>query len=623
MKVSKEIAYAEENSYLNELFQNAQEAIVVADRDGRVLRINKEFTRLFGFSEVEVSGKCVDSLLVPSKLKDNAYNITTMAVQGENVVMDTVRQTKEGALIDVSVLASPIESNGNNAAAFAIYRDITERKKTERTLEQKIEFNKIISYVSSRFIAFSNFDEAVTQCLARIAEFTAASIAMLFQFRGSESNLDCTHVWSKNGNPSKEMKDQSLPLAKLAWLKTRLKEQSVLHFEDIGNLPLQAEAEKKMFEALGVKSCIMLPLRMRSHLAGFIGLCDSKKNGLVNNGDFTLFNTLSMIIGDAFERKNAEDALIESEDKYRSVVERASDGIAVLQNGKIIFVNARLAEMWGGEVKDLMHHPILDFLHPNEVSKVMERYRKRMSGEDVQPIYETIMKCKDGYYVHVELNVGVISYQGKKASLVFVRDISERKQAQTWRNVLEGSIQAIAMTLEMRDPYTAGHQQRVTRLACAIAEEMGLTDNQIEGLHFAGLIHDIGKVTIPAEILSKPGRLTETEFSIIKNHPDVGYDILKKIDFPWPVARIVRQHHEYINGSGYPQGLKGDQILIEAKILTVADVVEAMASHRPYRPALGIESALEEIKFGKGSRFEPDVVDACVKLFETDSFKLD
>jgi putative nucleotidyltransferase with HDIG domain len=246
-----------------------------------------------------------------------------------------------------------------------------------------------------------------------------------------------------------------------------------------------------------------------------------------------------------------------------------------------------------------------------------------MAGEEVPPIYQTIMLSKDGSDVHVELNAGIIPYQGQQASLVFVRDVSERKLAQTWRNVLEGSIQAIAMTLEMRDPYTAGHQQRVTRLACAIAEELRLSEMQIEGLHFAGLIHDIGKVTIPAEILSKPGRLTETEFSIIKNHPHVAYDILKKIDFPWPVARIVRQHHEYIDGSGYPQGLKGDQILIEAKILTVADVVEAMASHRPYRPALGIDSALEEIKYGRGNRFDPDVVDACVKLFETESFNLE
>jgi len=621
--MSRENALMVKDSYLHELFKNAQEAIVVADRDGLVLRINREFTRLFGFSEPEVLGKCVDTLLAPQEYQDKATNITKMAVQGENVVMDTVRRTKDGTLVDVSVLASPIESNGDIAAAFAIYRDISDRKKTECALEQKIKFNKIISSVSARFVTVSDFDEAVHQSLADIGEFTDASSAALFQFRDSEPLVDCPHEWCKNGIPLEKSKKQAPPLEKLFWLNKRLQEQTVLHFEDIKNLPLQAEAEKAIFETLGAKSCLILPLRIRGNLVGFIGFFNPKKNGVWDNGDFTLFDTLSMILGDAFERKKANDKLIESEDKYRSVVERANDGIAVLQEGKIIFVNERLAEMWGGSVGELVGWPFVDFIHPDEISKVVDRYERRMGGEEIPSIYETIMRGKNNADIYVELNAGVISYQGKKADLVFVRDVSERKQAQTWRNVLEGSIQAIAMTLEMRDPYTAGHQQRVTRLACAIAELLGLSDNQIEGLYFAGLIHDIGKVTIPAEILSKPGRLTETEFSIIKTHPNVAYDILKKIDFPWPVARIVRQHHEYINGSGYPQGLKGDQILIEARILTVADVVEAMASHRPYRPALGIDSALEEIKFGKGSKFDPDVVNACVRLFEAEEFELD
>jgi len=163
------------------------------------------------------------------------------------------------------------------------------------------------------------------------------------------------------------------------------------------------------------------------------------------------------------------------------------------------------------------------------------------------------------------------------------------------RKALEGIIHAMSLTVESRDPYTAGHQHRVADLATAIAEEMSLSKDQVEGIRMAGMIHDIGKISIPAEILSKPGSITEYEFGIIKTHPRVGYDILKQIEFPWPVAQIVYQHHERINGSGYPQGLCGKEILLQAKILGVADVVEAMASHRPYRPAFGIEKALEEI----------------------------
>ena len=190
------------------------------------------------------------------------------------------------------------------------------------------------------------------------------------------------------------------------------------------------------------------------------------------------------------------------------------------------------------------------------------------------------------------------------------------------QKAMVGIIEAMALTVEERDPYTAGHQRRVTNLALAIAEELGLSEDQKDGLQKAGLIHDQGKISIPFDILSKPGRLTEIEFQLIKKHPEVGYHILKDIEFPWPVAKIVLQHHERINGSGYPNGLKAEDITIEAKILAVADVVEAMASHRPYRAALGIEKALEEIKLNRNTLYEPDVVDACLRLFNEKGFKI-
>ena len=185
---------------------------------------------------------------------------------------------------------------------------------------------------------------------------------------------------------------------------------------------------------------------------------------------------------------------------------------------------------------------------------------------------------------------------------------------------LEHSIQAIAATLESRDPYTAGHQRRVAELATAIAKKMNLSKNQVQGIHFASIIHDLGKIHVPSEILVKPGRLNELEYKLIQMHPQTGYDIVKDIKFPWPIAKIILQHHEKIDGSGYPQGLKGDEILLEAKIVALADVVEAMSSHRPYRPSVGVEAALEEIKYGRGSAYEPSVVDACLELFEKEEF---
>jgi HD-GYP domain-containing protein (c-di-GMP phosphodiesterase class II) len=189
--------------------------------------------------------------------------------------------------------------------------------------------------------------------------------------------------------------------------------------------------------------------------------------------------------------------------------------------------------------------------------------------------------------------------------------------------VLEETIQAVAFTVEIKDPYTAGHQRRVAQLACAIAKDMGLPEEQIEGIYMAGLVHDIAKINVPGEILSKPGRLSPFELGIIQVHPQAGHDILKTVEFPWPIAQIVLQHHERINGSGYPQGLKGDQILIQARILSVADVVVAMASHRPYRPALGVDEALEEILQNRDILYDPQVVDTCLRLFTEKGFVLE
>ena len=184
-------------------------------------------------------------------------------------------------------------------------------------------------------------------------------------------------------------------------------------------------------------------------------------------------------------------------------------------------------------------------------------------------------------------------------------------------------VDSMAAALEARDPYTAGHQRRVAELAVAIAREMAISPNQIEGIKIAATIHDIGKIYVPAEILSKPGNLSALEFSLIKVHPQVGHDILRDIDFPWPVAEMVLQHHEHLDGSGYPNGISGDQILLESRILTVADVVESLVTHRPYRPALGIEAALDEIDKRRGKCYDPRVVDACLALFQKRGYRLE
>ncbi|MDD5057346.1 MAG: response regulator [Sideroxydans sp.] len=201
------------------------------------------------------------------------------------------------------------------------------------------------------------------------------------------------------------------------------------------------------------------------------------------------------------------------------------------------------------------------------------------------------------------------------------QDRKLRATLDSLRKSLDGTVETVARMMEMRDPYTAGHERRVAQLACDIGKAMGLPERQVEGLRVIGYLHDIGKIAVPAEILSKPSRLTEVELAMVKSHAKAGYDILRDMEFPWPVAQAVWQHHERLDGTGYPQGLKGDDIILEARILMVADVVEAMASHRPYRPAIGLTGALAEISTNRGKYYDERVVDACLRLFIESNFK--
>jgi putative nucleotidyltransferase with HDIG domain len=294
--------------------------------------------------------------------------------------------------------------------------------------------------------------------------------------------------------------------------------------------------------------------------------------------------------------------------------------IATDQDGLITFMNPLAEKLTGWHYDEALRKPL---------GKIFSAAEERDETDE----RGIILQAKDGSRFPIEETAMPLTNHRREPSgqvLVF-RDISARKLAErelkeSWAKLheaLEGTIQAMALTIEIRDPYTAGHQRRVSRLSCAMARELGMPEEQIEGLRVAGDIHDIGKIYVPAEILSKPGQITAIEYGIIKTHPQVGFDILKTIKFPWPVALIVLQHHERMDGSGYPLGLPGDQILKEARILTVADTVEAMSSHRPYRPARGIDMALAEIIENRGLFYDSEAVDACVKLFREERFKFD
>ncbi len=334
------------------------------------------------------------------------------------------------------------------------------------------------------------------------------------------------------------------------------------------------------------------------------------------------------IVRDVTQQKLNEEKLRESEQKFKGLIERASEGIVIVQDGLILYANPYMEELCGFKLEEFIGNPFHKYVATDSVEMMMDRHKRRNLGESVIPSYETVLKNKYSKRIPVDININEFTSEGKTTYLTVIHDITKHKGVEDQlratleklRHAMNGTIQAISMILETRDPYTAGHQRRVSDLARSIAVDMGLSAEQIDAIRIAGILHDIGKIAVPAEILTKPTSLTPAEFELIKSHSRVAYDILKTVDFPWAIAEIVHQHHERLNGSGYPQGLKGDHILIEAKILAVADVTEAMVSDRPYRAARSLEVALNELSQYKGILFDPKATDVCVRLFKEKGF---
>ncbi|MBN1546587.1 MAG: PAS domain S-box protein [Syntrophaceae bacterium] len=345
---------------------------------------------------------------------------------------------------------------------------------------------------------------------------------------------------------------------------------------------------------------------------------------------------------DITERKRTQEALLKSEDElrkqqaYMKLIFDTSAAliVAIGVDGKTKMMNQAMLNLLEYTQEEVRGVDYLATFVPVEDHETVEAIFQQIIREGkMTTVNENQIRSKSGRIYDTEWHGGSGGGEGGAVDF-FVGvgiDITVRKQAEKklketldhLRKAIDTTIQVMVSATEVRDPYTAGHQIRVACLAKAIATEMGLPQDKIEGIRLAGTIHDIGKLSIPAEILSKPGKLSSLEFALVKEHPKEGYKILKDVESPWPLAEIVYQHHERLDGSGYPRNLKGDEILLEARILSVADEVEAMATHRPYRPSLGIDAALEDIEKNKGILYDADVVDACLKLFREKGFELD
>ena len=412
-----------------------------------------------------------------------------------------------------------------------------------------------------------------------------------------------------------------------SWLEAALHRDETMRLS-MADLPSNALPFDRMrVEAAGHTEAVVSPIRHRGETAGLILLTGAALSEALDVG----LRSLARQIETAWLHVETRIALEESRRRMDTLMGNLVGMVYRCSNRRswtMEFVSEGSERLTGYRPRELMNDREAaygDLIHPEDRDMVWERVQAALARDRRFEIMYRI-RTRDGTEKWVwEQGRGVFGADGELIALEgFISDVTERQRsAEALERALGGTIRIITQAAEARDPYTSGHQQRVAALAQRIALELGLSIDEQNGLRVAGLLHDVGKISVPSEILAKPGKLSDIEMRLVWGHVDAGYEILKEIEFPWPIAKIVLQHHERMDGSGYPHKLHGDEILMEARIISVSDTVEAMSMHRPYRPALGIDVALDQIIHDRGTKLDADVVDACVRVFREKAYSLD
>jgi len=502
----------------------------------------------------------------------------------------------------------------NAAVALSHARVLREQKQLTRVLQQSEQRMRHLTMVSNQHIGLDYFKQLVKAC-AMALEVKIVFIAELLGARLQEASslamwntdaLSESFSWVLAGTPSEYIREgQSVYIAR--------------------NVQQQYPMNDWLAE-VDAQSYLAIPFHNgQGQITGHIGLVHDKPLDDAKVLQVTL-GVFAERAGMELERMRDLAAIQESEEKFRTLTDNAQDAVIVLGNqGNISLWNRAAERLFGYSAKEVLGKDITSLIIP-------ERYRDRHhqghrlfrdtgQGQFVGETVEVSALHRNGEAFPVELSISAAKTNGQWYALGMVRDLRERKHNElALHRSLEGTIDVVVKALEARDPYTAGHERRVAELSFAIGEALGFSESVLEGLRLGALIHDVGKINLPAELLSKPTKLAVLEYQLIQEHARVGYEILREVDFPWPIADIAHQHHERMDGSGYPQGLCGEAICQEARIVAVADVVEAMVSHRPYRPGLGIDKTLGEIRRGRGQQYDADVADACLQLFAENRF---
>ncbi len=559
--------------YARSIVDSSLATIVAVDRDRRILEFNPAAERAFGYRREEVLGKPISLLYDDPKA---AETVRRIAFERDGLVGEIVNRRKNGELF-TSLLSAAIlrDTEGKTLGIVGTSMNINERKQADEKLHASLAELELIFDNAAAGIAFAR-ERVIQRINHRFAE--------MFGYDSGELAGKSTEVLYPTREDYEKLGREAYP--ELA--KGGIYRADVQFKRKDGSL-------------------------FRAHLTG---RTVSRDKG----GTESIW-----VLEDITERKTEEERLQRREAYYRALVENGSDVIIVVNaEGKIKYESPGMERVLGYRAAERVGRSSFELIHPEDVAGVEEAYVRILRGDTRHVRVEFRMRHRDGSWRIVEaMTSGPFDSDGERVGIVNLRDVSERRGSeQRALESMEGAVIALATAVESRNPYKAGHGKRVANLATAIGREMQLPEDRMRAIQLAAVIHDIGKIDIPVEILIKPARLNEIELAMIRNHCQAGHDILKNVDFPWPIARIVMQHHELLDGSGYPLKLQGDQILLEARILAVADLVEAMASQRPHRPAAPVDAALVEIIRFRGTKFDPDVIDACVRLFREKGYRL-
>ena len=639
-----ELAESEEKYRIQ--VEMAADAVFLETVEGRVLECNTAGARMFGYTMEEIAALTIADL-VPEEFAKTLPKIITEKETTHGKFVPRISKKKDGTIFPTEI-ATKLINIGEKPRLIVYIRDITERKRAERKRKSllkkereqhlKAETLAKVSLILTSKLSLSAVLEEVLRQVKRLVPYSACNIFLIK--KGGLYNVHSVG-YDKYGS-KKFVNNFTYPVDKLSLDKEVIKSVKPRLISDTHQNPRWVIFK----ETSWVKSCLIVPICLNNKVIGFLNLDGDtpgkfvkddieKLQPLVNAATIALENArlFEEVRKEITERKHAEENMKNIKDELQMIMDSVPAIIFYKDTeGRIIRANKTLANLLKMPVKDIVSKTTEE-LFPREQAEKMRKDDKEViiSGKPKRNIIEPY-DTPEGIRWAITDKMPYKDKEGKVTGVIGLsKDITVQRKAeqelkltyQKLKKTMDATIDTMSKIIEAKDPYTSGHQHRVCQLAVRIAQEMKLPEDKIEGIRIVSLIHDIGKIGLPTEILSKPTKLADIEFSLIKGHSQIGYDILKSIDFSYPIANIVLQHHENIDGSGYPNGVKDNEISIEAKILRIADVVEAMSSFRPYRPALGIDVALEEITQNRGILYDPEVVDVCLKLFKEKEFKFE